>query len=317
MSANGLIWVVEHHLWCSSSGELAVLVAIANHVDKDLHGCFAKQSTLAALARCNKRTAGTHVRALADRKVIVPGDFGLVAHIRADARPDVWDLNANLPTNPTDGNSFPPRQANIAPRGKQDPTVRQAKNDLHDRQELPTEPGSYPVKEPPPSPAEVIDQPPTGDTGREEDSAAQQKDPTAAATAFLESLPEPWGVGRVTAKALAPLLAERAAERRWSLDVHLTAELTKNPGGINDHRRVLRSRIEDLKYRLRPPAQRTADATERACVDCGKPHPNITDTGICPPCLKGENSAARRPMPADFRQALRRARTAAPEGDPR
>lgn len=169
----------------------------------------------------------------------------------------------------------------------------------------------------PSSVAEADGRPPVGGAGRKEEAPQEQNDTTTTATAFLEALPEPWGVGRVTAAALAPLLAERATERRWALDKDLTAELTKNPGGINDHRRVLRSRIEDLKYRLRPPAQRTAEQADRTCVDCGQPHPNLTDTGICPPCLSGQNSEARRPMPADFRQALRRARGTAPQGDPR
>ena len=112
MSTNGLIWAAEHHLWCKNTGELAVLIAIANYVDKDLRGCFAKQATLSVRARCNSKTLRTHVHALADKKVIITGDPGLVTHLRADARPDVWDLNSDLPTDPTAGNFYPPRQVN-------------------------------------------------------------------------------------------------------------------------------------------------------------------------------------------------------------
>lgn len=158
-----------------------------------------------------------------------------------------------------------------------------------------------------PSAAEAVDKPPTGDTGQGEDHTSTT--PQDTAVAFLETLPAPWSVGHVTAKALAPRLAERAAERHWTLGPELAAELTKNPGGINNHRAVLRTRIEDLPYRAKLPAPRAADAPERACVDCGRPHPNLTDTGICPPCLSGQGRGDRRPMPADFRAALRRSTT--------
>ena len=91
-------------------------IAIANYVDKDLRGCFAKQATLSVRARCNSKTLRTHVHALADKKVIITGDPGLVAHLRADARPDVWDLNADLPTDPAAGNFYPPRGVKLPGR---------------------------------------------------------------------------------------------------------------------------------------------------------------------------------------------------------
>lgn len=140
MSSNGLIWAVEHHLWCKNAGELAVLVAIANYVDKDLKGCFAKQSTLATRARCNAKTARTHVHSLAEKKVIIPGDPDLVAHIRADTRPDVWDLNSDLPTDPTTGNFYPSPSVKITRRDRQKTPRATGKNH-------PSEPGSEPGTE--------------------------------------------------------------------------------------------------------------------------------------------------------------------------
>ncbi|MBI0312722.1 hypothetical protein JBF12_06875 [Streptomyces javensis] len=86
--------------WCKNAGELAALLAIANFVREDLTGCWASQRVLAEKARVTDRTIRTHLRSLAERSVIVPGDPALVAHLSGDNRPDVWNLNRDLPTNP-------------------------------------------------------------------------------------------------------------------------------------------------------------------------------------------------------------------------
>lgn len=53
------------------------------------------------------RSVGTHMRALAQRGVIVPGDPAVVEHIRGDRRPPVWDFPADLPRRPpAGGNEF-------------------------------------------------------------------------------------------------------------------------------------------------------------------------------------------------------------------
>ncbi len=139
---------------------------------------------------------------------------------------------------------------------------------------------------------------PTSEEGEEE----QQQDTTPEA--FLQALPAPWGVGGPTAKAYAPMLAQAIAERHWRLDAALVAELTKNPDGIRAHSKVLRLRIRDLPYRQQPVAKAT-----RTCRDCGEPHPNVADNGLCPPCIRGDTTSQQRHgMPADFRQQLRQAR---------
>ncbi|MEJ8654748.1 hypothetical protein WKI65_43620 [Streptomyces sp. MS1.AVA.3] len=106
MSAKALVWAMKRTAWCKNSGELAALIAVANFVNADLTGCWASQATLAKKARTSDRTVRTHLRALAERQVIVPGDSSLVSHLPADNRPDVWNLNKALPTEPGTGKDF-------------------------------------------------------------------------------------------------------------------------------------------------------------------------------------------------------------------
>lgn len=74
-------------------------------------------------------------------------------------------------------------------------------------------------------------------------------------------LPDNWACGRRTARDLAPLLLERAAEQGWALDADLERELTKNPRSITSFAAVLPRRIDDL--RRRPVTRHTRDAPTR------------------------------------------------------
>ncbi|TQE33188.1 winged helix-turn-helix domain-containing protein [Streptomyces ipomoeae] len=103
MSGAALVWAMKHKAWCQSTGELAVLTAIADHMDRDLRNSYASQTTLAEETLMSPRSVGTHMRALAKRGVIVPGDPAVVQHIRADRRPPVWDFPADLPRRPPAG----------------------------------------------------------------------------------------------------------------------------------------------------------------------------------------------------------------------
>lgn len=100
----------------------------------------------------------------------------------------------------------------------------------------PTPPFSSPTSSSAPT-----DPPATGGTKGGGGGDQQQE-----AETFLQSLPAPWAAGRKTARDLTPLLLERAAEQGWQLDDDLTAQLTKNATGVNNHRAVLRARIDDL-----------------------------------------------------------------------
>ncbi|WP_327388908.1 hypothetical protein [Streptomyces sp. NBC_01207] len=105
---------------------------------------------------------------------------------------------------------------------------------------------------------------------REEEGEILSK-PTAsaeqveAASQFLQVLPRPWTAGRVTARTLAPLLAEVVAEQGWELDDFLVRELTQNPEGVKRPTKVLKSRIEDLPRRL------------AACKDVPRPRPAVAE----------------------------------------
>ncbi|WP_143660353.1 hypothetical protein [Streptomyces sp. t99] len=107
MSGAALVWAMKHKGWCQSTGEIAVLTAIADHMGTDLKSSYASQNTLASETLMSARSVGTHMRALAQRGVIVPGDPTVVEHIRGDRRPPVWDFPADLPRRPpTGGNEF-------------------------------------------------------------------------------------------------------------------------------------------------------------------------------------------------------------------
>jgi hypothetical protein len=120
----------------------------------------------------------------------------------------------------------------------------------------------------------------------------QQEDPdTAAAVAFLQELPEPWAVGRVTARGYAPLLLEATADTGWLLDELLAIELTKDPHNIRNYRAVLRTRIEDLTKAPQRPAK-TGPSLPPWCGQCGDGNPAAefnakwrTAAGSDKPCL--------------------------------
>jgi hypothetical protein len=185
VSANGLIWATEHYLWCKNPGEFAVLVAIANYVGKDLCGCFAKQATLAERARCNPKTLRTHVHALAEKKVIVTGDSKLVAHLRADARPDVWDLNSDLPPDPATGNFYPPRGVKTPGREGSNLPSRPVKITRATGKNYRAEPGSDPGSETSSAAHASADASATGGGGGQH---TEEQAPAAALVAGLDYL---------------------------------------------------------------------------------------------------------------------------------
>ncbi|MEU1663629.1 hypothetical protein ABZ547_08435 [Streptomyces sparsogenes] len=104
-------------------------------------------------------------------------------------------------------------------------------------------------------------------------SSKQDDDALTAAAAFLQNLPEPWAVGRVTAKAMAPQLLEVIAEQGWRLDEQLVTKLTENPNGINRHSSVLRLRINDLPKAPQQAATKTGPNLPRWCGQCGDGNP--------------------------------------------
>lgn len=76
-----------------SAQEHVILIALADRARDDGTAAWPSQAWLAGRARCSTRTVRRHLRALEDRGIIRRGDQDLVAHLRSDSRPIVWDLN--------------------------------------------------------------------------------------------------------------------------------------------------------------------------------------------------------------------------------
>lgn len=104
-------------------------------------------------------------------------------------------------------------------------------------------------------------------------SKQQDDDSLAAAAEFLRNLPEPWSVGRVTAKAMAPQLLEIITEQGWRLDEQLLGKLTENPNGINRHSSVLRIRINDLPKAPQRSTAKPGPSLPLWCGQCGDGNP--------------------------------------------
>ena len=94
-----------------------------------------------------------------------------------------------------------------------------------------------------------------------------------AAVDFLMTLPAPWALGRVTAKAYAPELLEAIAEQGWRLDEQLATKLTENPNGVRQHRTVLRIRINDLPKAPQPATAKSGSRLPPWCRQCGDGNP--------------------------------------------
>ncbi|MCT2544302.1 helix-turn-helix domain-containing protein [Streptomyces atratus] len=94
MSYQAQTWVDKVGIHqCKNGGELLVLIRVANHTSgSEMRGCYASGETIAAECLMGESTVLKHLRRLKAGGVLLPGDPGLVSHIRADRRPPVYDL---------------------------------------------------------------------------------------------------------------------------------------------------------------------------------------------------------------------------------
>lgn len=102
MSYQGQTWVDEVAFpLLKNSGELLVMLRVANHAGNGpakMSGCFMASPNIAAECLLKPRAVQEHLRNLTERGLLVPGDPQLVAHLRADRRPPVYDLGgAHVP----------------------------------------------------------------------------------------------------------------------------------------------------------------------------------------------------------------------------
>lgn len=72
-----------------------VLIGLADHAHGDGTSAWPSIATIAAYARCSRRTVQNKLRVLEEAGLIWRGDQQLVAHHRADRRPVVWNLAVN------------------------------------------------------------------------------------------------------------------------------------------------------------------------------------------------------------------------------
>lgn len=118
MSLRAMLWALNEAP-VDDAQSVLVLLGLADNADEDGRAAWPSVATLAERARCSPRTVHRHLSALKAAGVIREGDQTLVAGLRPDRRPVVYDLNltasraANL--SPREAK---PRGDNGAPRGE-------------------------------------------------------------------------------------------------------------------------------------------------------------------------------------------------------
>lgn len=85
-----------------SAQEHVILITLADRAADDGSAAWPSQDWIATRARCSTRTVRRHLQALEARGLIRRGDQTLVAHLRADSRPIVWDLALEVSKPPVD-----------------------------------------------------------------------------------------------------------------------------------------------------------------------------------------------------------------------
>lgn len=97
MSLEAMVWALKR---APIPGDDAlaqlVLIGLADHARDDGDGARPTARTLAQYARCSVRTVQNKLRLLEEAGLIAVGDCREVAHLRADRRPSVWNLNLSL-----------------------------------------------------------------------------------------------------------------------------------------------------------------------------------------------------------------------------
>lgn len=91
MSTQAMVWALEDAPDVPAQA-LGALMGLANHADEHGRGAYPDQETLAAYARKSSRQVRTDLARLEEVGLIRRGDQSLVAHIREDKRPVVWDV---------------------------------------------------------------------------------------------------------------------------------------------------------------------------------------------------------------------------------
>lgn len=100
---------------------VSALVALARHAGLDGRGAHPSAATIAGQTRKSERQAKRDLKRLEELKLIMPGDTAIVAHIRADRRPKVYDLampRGDTDDMSSDGHGVTPRVARGDTQGR-------------------------------------------------------------------------------------------------------------------------------------------------------------------------------------------------------
>lgn len=109
MSLESQIWASNLPLDATSYTAFRVLLKLANHSHIDGRNAWRSTRSLADEFGIDKRTVQRALAELKAARLITPGDQLLVAHLRSDRRPTVYDLNLQWsksygePDEPLDG----------------------------------------------------------------------------------------------------------------------------------------------------------------------------------------------------------------------
>ncbi|WP_448334005.1 hypothetical protein [Streptomyces sp. DSM 41534] len=121
----------------------------------------------------------------------------------------------------------------------------------------------------------------------------------AAAAGLLQELPDPWVIGEDDARRIAPKLLTQMRRKEWPTlpktdHKALTACLTANPGGINNHVSILENkRIPNLPAYRRAAGRSRRSAAQPAEGMCAR-HPNWPEDD-CMSCQTEERARRKRP----------------------
>lgn len=92
MSLEAMVWALKNAP-VTDAQEHLVLIGLADHAGGNGAGAWPSKATLAEYARCSIRTVGNKLKRMESAGIIRRGDQRMVAHIRGDRRPIVYDLN--------------------------------------------------------------------------------------------------------------------------------------------------------------------------------------------------------------------------------
>jgi hypothetical protein len=95
VSLNVILWALKEAP-VEDPTQALILCAMADTAKADGTEARAAQATYATAARCSERTLRRHLQAMEKAGVIVRGDQELVAHLRPDRRPVVWNLSIGM-----------------------------------------------------------------------------------------------------------------------------------------------------------------------------------------------------------------------------